>query len=319
VRDGTLPPYRRRKLHRASAWPPRDNYPSARPLKVHRPKDHQLPPSRLAQAPPRKHLAAAGQLPTRPPARDRPTAGPPASPIQAAQSPPLELRPPRGRQPPPGARTVRNLIACSCHRTGHDTGPTSSSASRHAPPMQLRAAPPYSLHRAVKPSPSASLPPRRLAPRKLLARLRPTRARSSPRRRRGLPTCKAGVAALEPAAKQPAPFLQGRPRPVPHPPAHLMSLRLPAAVSRPMQLRAAPPYSLHRAVKPSPSASLPPRRLAPRKLLARLLPPALDHLLVAVRAFHPVRPGWPPWSLRPNSRPPFLQGRPRPFHTHPPF
>jgi len=34
--------------------------------------------------------------------------------------------------------------------------------------------------------------------------------------------------------------------------------------------------------EPSWPASFPPRRLAPRKLLARLLPPALDHLLVAV-------------------------------------
>jgi len=31
-------------------------------------------------------------------------------------------------------------------------------------------------------------------------------------------------------------------------------------------------------------ASFPPRRSAPRKLLAELLPPALDHLLVAVEA-----------------------------------
>jgi len=33
---------------------------------------------------------------------------------------------------------VRNLIACSCHRTGHDTGPTTSHASRRAPPEKLR-------------------------------------------------------------------------------------------------------------------------------------------------------------------------------------
>jgi hypothetical protein len=63
------------------------------------------------------------------------TSFPPAA---LTQSPPLKLRPPWGRQPPPGARTVRNLIACSCHRTGHDTGPTTSHASRSAPPEKLR-------------------------------------------------------------------------------------------------------------------------------------------------------------------------------------
>ena len=132
-------------------------------------------PGQLTQAPPRKHLAAVGRLPIRPPAQGPPAAGPPASPrpadasataqapgrrgttthpptrsrstgrggrqrphVQAAQAPPLELQPLRGWQPPPGARTVRNLIACSCHRTGHDTGPTTSHASRRAPPEKLR-------------------------------------------------------------------------------------------------------------------------------------------------------------------------------------
>src|SRR5215210_6605811 len=108
------------------------------------------PPSRDPASPRPADASSTAQAPgrrgttTHPPTRSRSTGrgGRQRPHVQAEQAPPLELQPLRGRQPPPGARTVRNLIACSCHRTGHDTGPTSLPASRRAPPEKLRLGPP---------------------------------------------------------------------------------------------------------------------------------------------------------------------------------
>ena len=143
----------------------------------------------------------------------------------------LKLRPPWGRQPPPGARTVRSLIACSCHRTGHDTGPTPSHASRRSPAEQLR----------VRGPP----PPTRPADPPLLCRFSAIVVAAPFRPQTGLRKLRRTAPAL--ACQPPCPAR--------------------------CRLRAQA-YSLHRAVKPRPLPAAP-RRSAPRKLLAELLPPSL--------------------------------------------
>ena len=74
-----------------------------------RPRSGQLPPSPLAQAPPSRvpGRRSSGRLPNHPPAQDRgPVVDDQRPPASLTQSPPRELRPPRGLQPSPGARTV---------------------------------------------------------------------------------------------------------------------------------------------------------------------------------------------------------------------
>ena len=281
MRVGTFPPYRWRKLHLANAWPPLDNHPSAHPLKVHRPW------------------------------------GRAASTVQAAQAPPLELRPPRGRQAPPGARTVRNLIACSCHRTGHDTGPTSSPASRRAPPMQTPCGS-AALAPSTVEATACQLSATQIGSAQAARRTAPGRARSPPRRQRHPPSCKAGVAALEPAcpAQQPASGPPGTPTPNPHPPALLMFF----PCQPPCPADAAPCGSA--VLAPSGgeaivACQLPAPQTGSAQAARQTAPTRARSSPHRGRSLHPARPGWPPWSLRPNSRPPVLQGRPRPI-PHPP-
>jgi hypothetical protein len=167
--------------------PPWADYPSTHPLKVHRPRDHQLPPDQLAQAPPRE---------LRPPWDDDPPSRPleidirgdgHLPPSALTQSPPRELRPPLddypsarpleiqsswGRQPPPGpARCEASSLV-----------PAIGPGTIRAPPPRLPAAVPRPMQTpcgsavlapsAVEPSwPATSFPPRRSAPRKLLAEL----------------------------------------------------------------------------------------------------------------------------------------------------
>src|SRR5215210_5106143 len=59
----------------------------------------------------------------------------------------------------PGARTMRSLIACSWHRTGHGTGPTPSPASRRAPPVQLLHSPIPPLNRRFSRRGHSTFPP----------------------------------------------------------------------------------------------------------------------------------------------------------------
>ena len=180
--------------------------------------------------------------------------------------------------------------------------------------MQLRAAPPYSLHRAVERSLSPRLPAPQTGSAQAARQTAPARARSLPRRPRTFLIHEVGVSGLEPAAKQPASGPPGTHPPIPRPPSLLMFF----ACQPPCPADAAPCGSAvlaPSAVEPSPPASLPPRRSAPRKLLAELLPPALDHLLVADGTLHPARPGCPPWSLRPKQPASGPPGTPTPSPT----
>src|SRR5215210_278091 len=62
--------------------PPWDDYPPAHPLKIHLPRDDQLPPGRADAIAPARAPAAVGRLPFRPPSRDPPSAGWPANPLE---------------------------------------------------------------------------------------------------------------------------------------------------------------------------------------------------------------------------------------------
>jgi hypothetical protein len=129
------------------------------------------------------------------------------------------------------------------------------------------------------------------------------------------PSCKVGVSALEPAAG--AGLRSSRPHPpIPHPPALLMGRACePPCPARCSSVRLRRTRSI--GGEASSPASFPPRRSAPRKLLAELLPARARSSPRCRRSLHPARSGCPPWSLRPEpaSGPP---GRTPQFHTRPP-
>ena len=347
--------------------PPWDEYPSVHPLVIDIREGRHPSPISPPQAPPRKRLAAAGQLPIRPPAQGPPAEGPPASAQPAGASstaqalgrrrttthPPTRSRSanrgttslphpscaistsrtpaaawtatsPRGPHgakphrlflPPDRARYGPHLLVCQppcpadaapcgsavlapscgeafavCQPPAPQTGSAQAARQTATHPRSIissSSSRPSNLQgRGGRPGAcgqtAGSVPPRTPTPSSTPARpfdvfafasrrvppdaapcgsavlapscgeafavcqppapqtgsaqaarqTAPARARSSPRRRQSLPSCKAGVAALEPAAKQPASVPPGTPTPIPHPPALLMSLRLPAAVPR---------------------------------------------------------------------------------------
>ena len=224
--SGRLPPATLRKVHLASARPPRDDNPSALPLKL-RPSWDVQPPPRARPVPRsldgRFSSIRHGTAPSRPLLRvgvPRQSSSGSAPPTHPARRPSAPLSP----QPPLSPR----LSAPQIGSAGSAELLPPSPASRRAPGEQLRVRGPP---RPTGRGPSAPLPvsaivvPAPFRPADWLRKLRqtaPARARSSPRRRRSLPACKAGVSVLEPAAETAVLRSSRTHTPIPHPPTLLM-------------------------------------------------------------------------------------------------
>src|SRR5215213_4565888 len=72
---GQLPPAALTQSPPREIRPQWDDYPSAHPLKIHLPRDDQLPPGHADAIAPVRAPAAVGRPPIRPPSRDPPSAG----------------------------------------------------------------------------------------------------------------------------------------------------------------------------------------------------------------------------------------------------